>query len=31
MARMLQYTKGQRQVPVIVEGTQVRIGYAGGS
>ncbi len=31
MTRMLQYTKGQRQVPVIVEGIRVRIGYAGGS
>jgi len=31
MARMLQYTKGQRHVPVIVEGSRIQIGYAGGS
>ncbi len=31
MSRMLGYTKGERTVPVIVEGGQILIGYAGGS
>jgi glutaredoxin len=26
---MLKYTKGSRQVPVIVEGEKVKIGYGG--
>jgi len=26
---MLQHTDGQRDVPVIVDGEQVRIGYGG--
>jgi glutaredoxin len=29
MDEMLKYSKGQRQVPVIVEGDQVKIGYGG--
>jgi glutaredoxin len=28
---MLRYSKGERKVPVIVEGDNVSIGYAGGS
>jgi glutaredoxin len=28
---MLRYSKGVRNVPVIVEGDSVSIGYAGGS
>ncbi len=31
MNRMLQYTKNQKLVPVIVTGSRVEIGYAGGS
>ena len=31
LKRMLQYTKGARDVPVIVENGRVIIGYAGGS
>jgi hypothetical protein len=31
MNRMLEYTKGKRLVPVVVEEGQVAIGYAGGS
>ena len=30
MKRMLQYTKGERTVPVIVEGVKVTIGFDGG-
>lgn len=29
LERMLTYSKGQRRVPVIVEGGQVTIGYGG--
>jgi glutaredoxin len=29
MEAMLAYSKGQRQVPVIVDGDQVTIGYGG--
>jgi hypothetical protein len=29
MDRMLQYTKGRREVPVIVENERVSIGYGG--
>jgi glutaredoxin len=29
LERMLRYTKGQRQVPVIVEGDTVTIGFGG--
>lgn len=29
--RMLEYSGGQRQVPVIVENGQVTIGFAGGT
>jgi len=29
LERMLRYTKGQRQVPVIVEGQKVTIGFGG--
>jgi glutaredoxin 3 len=28
---MLRYSKGVRKVPVIVEGDNVTVGYAGGS
>jgi glutaredoxin 3 len=31
LKRMLEYSKGVREVPVIVENGQVTIGYAGGS
>jgi len=31
MALMLRYTKGRREVPVIVEGGRILIFYAGGS
>ncbi len=31
MTRMLEFTKGQRTVPVIVEKGEVRLGYKGGS
>jgi glutaredoxin len=31
MQRMLEFSKGRRDVPVIVEGAQVTVGYAGGS
>ncbi len=31
LARMLEFSRGERSVPVIVEGENVRIGYAGGS
>ena len=31
LARMLTYSKGRRNVPVIVEGDQVTVGYGGGS
>jgi glutaredoxin len=29
MQRMLEYSRGQRQVPVIVENGQVTIGFGG--
>jgi glutaredoxin len=29
LERMLQYSKGRRQVPVIVDGESVRIGFGG--
>lgn len=29
LARMLEYSKGKRQVPVIVIGDEVTIGYGG--
>jgi glutaredoxin 3 len=29
LKRMLGYTKGRREVPVIVEGTKVTIGFGG--
>jgi hypothetical protein len=29
MARMLQHSRGQRDVPVIVEGGRVTIGFGG--
>jgi glutaredoxin 3 len=31
LERMLVYSKGLRQVPVIVEGDEVTIGYDGGT
>jgi glutaredoxin len=31
LQEMLRYSKGVRKVPVIVEGDNVTIGYAGGS
>jgi glutaredoxin len=31
LQRMLGYSSGRRQVPVIVEGAQVTIGFAGGT
>jgi glutaredoxin 3 len=31
MKKMLQYSKGEREVPVVVDGGRVTIGYAGGS
>lgn len=31
LKRMLEYSKGIREVPVIVENGEVTIGYAGGS
>jgi hypothetical protein len=31
LKRMLQYSKGARVVPVIVEDGRVTLGYAGGS
>ena len=31
LKRMLDYSKGVREVPVIVENGEVTIGYAGGS
>jgi hypothetical protein len=30
MKRMLQHSKGERTVPVIVEGARVTIGFDGG-
>jgi glutaredoxin len=30
MQRMLEYSKGGREVPVIVEGGKVTIGFEGG-
>lgn len=29
MARMLEYSKGRRAVPVIVSGGEVTVGYGG--
>jgi glutaredoxin len=29
MQRMLKYSRGEREVPVIVEGDKVTIGYGG--
>jgi hypothetical protein len=29
MERMLQFSKGSREVPVIVDGGRVQIGYGG--
>jgi len=29
LARMLEYSRGRRQVPVIVTGDEVTIGYGG--
>jgi len=31
LERMLKYSKGSREVPVVVEGEKVTIGYGGGS
>jgi len=31
LKRMLEYSKGVREVPVIVENGEVTIGYAGGT
>jgi len=31
LKKMLEYSKGVREVPVIVENGEVTIGYAGGS
>jgi glutaredoxin len=31
LEEMLRYSKGVRKVPVIVEGDNVTVGYAGGS
>jgi glutaredoxin len=31
MDEMLKHSKGERQVPVIVQGQKVTIGYGGGS
>ncbi len=31
MQRMLEYSKGRRDVPIIVDGGQVIFGYGGGS
>ncbi len=31
LEEMLEYSKGVRKVPVIVEGSNVAIGYEGGS
>ena len=31
LKKMLEYSKGVREVPVIVEGGRVTIGYNGGS
>ena len=31
LQRMLGYSKGKREVPVIVDGDKVTIGYAGGT
>jgi hypothetical protein len=31
LQQMLQYSKGKREVPVIVHGSKVTIGYNGGS
>lgn len=31
LERMLKYSKGVREVPVIVDGDKVTIGFAGGT
>jgi len=31
LTRMLGFSQGQREVPVIVQGNTVQIGYGGGS
>jgi glutaredoxin len=31
LARMLEHSKGRREVPVIVDGGTVTVGYGGGS
>jgi glutaredoxin 3 len=31
LERMLKYSRGRRDVPVIVDGDQVTIGFAGGT
>jgi len=31
MKEMLAHTKGDRHVPVIVEGKKITVGFAGGS
>ena len=31
MARMLEYSHGERKVPVIVDDDQVTVGYQGGT
>jgi glutaredoxin len=31
LERMLKHSKGRRDVPVIVDGAQVTIGFAGGT
>lgn len=31
LTRMLEYSKGRREVPVIVDGDTVTIGFAGGT
>jgi hypothetical protein len=31
MDQMLEYTKGEKLVPVIVTGSRVQVGYNGGS
>ncbi len=31
MQKMLEYSKGRREVPVIVEGTKIAIGFGGGA
>ena len=31
LTRMLEYSQGRREVPVIVDGAQITIGFAGGT